>query len=381
MQKSKWITLHRTSWAAALIATLVTTPGCVESSAEGSVAERGEVGNVAARQRVRVHRVRTAPLESEERASGIARAFLEARVTAEIAGRVIARRVERGARVEAGQVLVELDASRLALELRRAEATLQARLHDLAHAEREQARGEQMEASQAISEQRRDELQHALDSARDEHALALVARDTAKRNLEDATITAPFSGSVDDLHVNTGDYVAPGTAVATLVELSRARVFAGVTAQQAAQLTRAQVALVRFAALGGHEAEARLMSVSSVANERDGTYTVELWLDEPPPGLRDGMVAAVDLPTAQRESRPLAPRAALMRRAGQSEVFVVERREGVSVARIRSLLTGRSAGDWIEVLDGLRDGDQVIVDGQFALRDGVVVTVDGPSEP
>ena len=233
-----------------------------------------------------------------------------------------------------------------------------------------------MEVSNAISEQNRDDLRQALDRARDDRALALIARDTAKRNLEDATVTAPFSGTVDDLHVDVGDYVAPGTPVATVVEQSRARVFAGVTAQQAVQLEGARRAKVRCTALGGQEVVAELKSVSSVANERDGTYTVELWIEEPPAGLRDGMVATVDLPTADREAHPLAPRAALMRRAGQPEVFVAAREEGVFVARIRNLRTGRSAGDWIEVLDGLREGDEVIVDGQFALRDGVAVTVD-----
>ena len=88
------------------------------------------------------------------------------------------------------------------------------------------------------------------------------------------------------------------------------------------------------------------------------------------------MVATVELPTAKRDAHPLAPRAALMRRAGQTEVFVVAREENAFIARIRSLRTGRSAGDWIEVVDGLRAGDKVIVNGQFALRDGAEVTVD-----
>ena len=357
--------------ALALLAT-----GCVESPAEGTTEKRIESSNVTARQRVKVHTVRRAPLDSENRVTGIVRAFYKASVTAEAPGRVIARRVERGAQVAAGEALVQLDESRLALELRRAEATLLARIHDLEHAEREHDRGERMEARSAISEQNRDDLRHALDSARDQRALALVARDTAKRSLEDATVTAPFSGTVDDLYVDVGDYVAPGTPVATVVEQSRARVFAGVTAQQAVQLDLARGARVRFTDLGGHEVVAELKSVSSVANERDGTYTIELWIDQPPLGLRDGMVATVNLPPADRDAQLLAPRAALMRRGGQSEVFVVVREDGVFFARIRSLRTGRSAGDWIEVADGLRDGDEVIVDGQFALRDGVAVTVD-----
>ena len=121
---------------------------------------------------------------------------------------------------------------------------------------------------------------------------------------------------------------------------------------------------------------ASLKSVGSVASERDGTYAVELWIDAPPPGLRDGLVASVDLPSAEQAARPLAPRAALMRRAGKPEMFVVEGSGDARVARLREVRTGRSEGDWIEVLDGLRDGDEVVVEGQFALRDGTPVLVD-----
>lgn len=372
------------AWLAIALAPLsmLAWVACTDSSAEPATTVDSAPAEIAARQRVRVHRVRTQPLESRDRASGIARAFHNAKVTAEVAGRVIARRVERGAAVEAGAVLFELDATRLELELRQAKATLRARTHDLEHAQREHKRGERMVSRNAISEQQRDDLRHALDSARDNQALAVVARDTAQRNLGDTVIAAPFSGSVDDLHVDIGDYVAPGTTVATVIELSRARIFAGVTAQQAAQLTGTGQAAVSFAALGGAELQADLKSVSNVANARDGTYTVELWLEQPPPGLRDGMVASVNLPTTTEEARPLAPRAALMRADGQPEVFVVQLEAQVPVARLRSLRTGRSDGDWIEVLDGLREGDQVIVEGQFALREGAAVTIDGrPSRP
>ncbi len=47
------------------------------------------------------------------------------------------------------------------------------------------------------------------------------------------------------------------------------------------------------------------------------------------------------------------------------------------IARTRALRTGRSEGDWVEVLDGLEEGDQVVYDGQFALEDGSVVNLEG----
>ena len=361
------------------LACVATTSGCGDSAAEDAATSAANTAPIATRQRVQTVRVRSGQLDAKDRASGTARAFRKARVTSEIRARVVGRAVESGERVEVGQLLVELDATRLGLELRHAEATLRARANDLAHARREHDRGEQLVSQNAISEQKRDDLRHNLDRARDQHALAVVSRDTAKRNLEDAGVRAPFTGTVDELSVDVGDYVSQGTHVATVVDLSRARVFAGVTASEAGRLNGATTARVQFAALGGDEVDAHLKSVGSVASERDGTYTVELWVDAPPSGLRDGMVASIRLPTGNHDDRLLAPRSALMRRGGQPEVFIVERRGDQEFARIRVLRTGRSSGDWIEVDSGLGVGDEVIVDGQFALRDGAAILVDSPT--
>jgi RND family efflux transporter MFP subunit len=206
--------------------------GCGDSNASHAPGDAGSgAETVATRLRVRTEPVREGRLEGMGRVTGTVRAFHRATITAETQGRVVARRVEPGARVEAGDLLVELEASRFELELARAAASLQAARTVLKHAEREFARGERLVAESAISEQRRDDLRHAVDRGRDEVALARVARDTAKRNLADTRILAPFAGRVDALAVDAGDFVAPGTPVATVVDLTRVRIFGGVTAR------------------------------------------------------------------------------------------------------------------------------------------------------
>ena len=350
---------------------------CSDSSAEGAVVPaRQEVPEV--RVLVRTAHVEHATLNSPDRVSGTVRAFHEATVKAETNGRVLRRVVERGDSVAKGDPLIELDASRLELELRQTEATLRSRRTDLAHAKREHARGESLVAQDAISEQRRDDLQHALDAARNSHALAVVARDTAQRMLDDATICSPIDGRVDDLLVDVGDYVGAGSPVAHLLDLSRVRIFGGVTAEEAARLSPGMRATANFASLGGLSQKAELRNVARAADREDGTYQVELWIDDPDPLLRDGMVASLELADERDSQRPLVPRAALVRRAGRSEVFVVERTGGASsgVAKRRTVRTGRTGAQRVEILDGLAPGDEVVVDGQFALRDGSAVDVE-----
>ncbi len=352
--------------------------GCADSGEDGGPRDASRrIELPKTRLRVRVDVVRLDRLAAGNRVTGTVRAFHRATVTSEMQGRVLSREVEPGARIEAGSTIVLLEASRFELELRRAEASLAAARTVLAHAEREFARGEQLLSRKAISTQQHDDLRNAVDRARDEVALAVVARDTARRNLEDTQIAAPFTGTVDSIAVDVGDFVAPGTPVATLVDLSRVRIFAGVTAREAARLAAGSTARVSFADLGGAIFEATLQSVGRVAMSGDGTYGIELWMDDADGRMRDGLVAQIDLPDPDVTPRLIAKRAALLRRDGQPEVFIVEGQGESAVARRRPVRTGRSQGQWVEILDGLEEGDRVIWDGQFALADGTSVLIDG----
>jgi membrane fusion protein (multidrug efflux system) len=333
-----------------------------------------------ARLRVRIQPIQRARLDNTDRVTGTVRAFRRATVTAETQGRVIARSVESGAVVEEGGALVLLESSRFELEVRRTEAALRAARTVNAHAKREYDRAQQLLAQNAISTQHHDDLRHAVERARDEIALAEVARDSAKRNLEDTRIRAPFAGTVDSLAVDVGDFVAPGTAVATLVDLSRVRIFGGVTAREANHLVVGTQAQVSFSDLGGAVFEATLESVGRVAGRADGTYEIELWMDSAEVPMRDGLVAQIAFPDSTERLSLLSPRAAVLRRGGYPEVFVISQENGAAVARTRRIRTGRSHGQWIEILDGLEEGDQVIWDGHFALEDGSIVVIDGLPE-
>jgi RND family efflux transporter MFP subunit len=359
-------------------ALLLVSAGCGDASDAG-IADADKEADAAleTRLRVRAEVVRSGKLDSAGAVTGTVRAFHRAAVTAETQGRVVARGAEPGAQVAAGDLLVELDGSRFELELARADASLRAARTVLRHAEREFERGQKLIDENAISTQRLDDLRHALDRARDELALATVNRATAQRNLSDTRIVAPFAGTLDSLAVNVGDFVAPGTPVATVVDLSRVRIFGGVTAREAARLAPESVARVSFADLGGQSFDATLKSVGRVADRADGTYEIELWLENPADRMRDGLVARIELPDASSGQHVLTRRAALLRSDGQPQVFVIERVAGRSVARIRDLRTGRSEGEWVEVLEGLAEGESVVYDGQFALEDGSVVNVEG----
>lgn len=320
---------------------------------------------------VRVTAVRRGDLQQEARVSGVLSAFRKATVAAETAGRVVQRAAEPGQQVAAGQVLVVLDAERARFARDQAEASLHTRKVAAEQAESELNRGRDLFERKFISPDRLDALSFAAQRAHSEVASAAAQLATTRRALADTSVRAPFAGIAEEVHVQVGDYLKVGVPVATVADFSRVRVRAGVTASEAELLAESGVAEVALDALGGRRLLGEVNSVGRISDPATGTYAVEIWLDGGQAALREGMLATVHLPYAAGPSRPVTPSAAVFRRKGALHVFVV--REGH--VHLRPVRTGRTNGALVEVLEGLSDNELVVIDGQFALRDGAPVTV------
>jgi RND family efflux transporter MFP subunit len=352
--------------------------GCDQPPASADDAEQPAAKSSPLRTplRVRTTAVVEECIERTGTVSGVVKAFRRATIAAETTGRVVERQVEPGDVVDAGQALIALDATRLQLAVEQAEATLRSREIDLAEARRELERGDQLLGDDAISESHHDSQRFAVDRASSAVSLSRVALRSARRNLEDATVRARFAGTVEEVRVDVGDLLSPGAPIATLVDLSRARIHAGVTGTEAAGLEPGTSAPVVLEGLGGTAVEAEIHSVGRIADPASGTYTIELWLDSPDGLLREGMVAQVRLPVEAERKNPVVPRAALIRRSGGMALFVVDRSGGELRAVARPVRIGRSNADKVEVLEGVSVGEEVVIDGLFALRDGAPVLVE-----
>ncbi|MDJ0789722.1 MAG: efflux RND transporter periplasmic adaptor subunit [Myxococcota bacterium] len=354
---------------------------CSEGPARAQQATPKAGTDTRASLRVRVAAVERAPLDHEAEVSGVVSPFRSATVAAEVAGRVVSRHVEPGAVVEEGDVLVAVDATQLAVAVAEAEATLSARDVDLAEARRELERADELFKEGALSESRHEALRFGVDRAESARRMAAASLRRARRSHSDASIRAPFAGTIESVAVHTGDYLAPGVPVARVADFEQVRVRAGVTATEASSLRAGADASLSVTALGGRSFAARVHSVGRTADSGTGTYPVELWLDNPDGALRAGMVARVLLPSDDAEAVLCVPRSALVRRGGTLAVFVVEGSEGALDARVREVRVGRQGGESVELLEGVEAGERVVIEGQFALSDGAPVVIDEARAP
>lgn len=330
--------------------------------------------------RVRVATAARGQLSEGATASGKLHPFKSATIAAEAPGRILTREVERGDAVKRKSLLFRIDTARSKIQYDQAVANEEAARIDLGLAERELGRGEKLIEAQDISRSRFDQLAHSRDSAAKRSDLATINRRLAARGLSDARIRAPFAATAVTVHAERGDYVAPGTPLVTLADLTRLRLRVGLTAAEAQALERAgrEPIGVRFDELGGASVQAVLHNVSPLADPRTGTYAAEFWLDQTAEGsLREGMVGRIDLSTLDAAPAILVPRQSVVRHAGGFAVWVVADGPDGPVARRRPVRLGRHDATHTEVREGIAADERVVVDGIFALADGEAVELDG----
>lgn len=310
---------------------------------------------------------RSVPLEVV--ASGSVAAWQEMSLGVELTGaRIATVLVEPGARVAAGQALLELDRRTFEVQARQAEASLaQARASvDLARAQA--ARGESLLAKNLISSADFDELRANRAKAEAALAAAEAERDAARLRLGFATLRAPDAGVISARSAQPGQIVAAGTELLRLIRRGRLEWRAEVAE---IDLPRVKVgSTVELRAPDGSRVGGTIRAVSPAIDPK--TRTALVYADLPDPGaLRAGMFAEGRLAVGRAEVS-VVPRESVVFRDGFPFVFVLGEGDRVSQRRIE---TGSADGGFLEVRSGLSPGERIVVKGAGFLGDRDLVKV------
>ena len=175
---------------------------------------------------------------------------------------------------------------------------------------------------------------------------------------------APIGGVVTDLAVREGAMVAPNMMVLTITELGSLWVIAEVPESQAAWVRAGTLTEIRLPSLPGETLAGRVEYVYPELNMETRTLRARIVLDDAGPGLRPNMLANVTLVGEAGEPAVMVPRSALIR-SGSEDRVVVALGEGRFAPR--RVVAGPESGDRVVIRDGLAEGEQVVVAGQFLL--------------
>ncbi len=298
--------------------------------------------------------------------------LLRATDTAELAflhaGQLAERRVRRGEQVSAGQVLALLHNPALSPGLSAAEARLREVHTELEQVERERRRIEDLHERRLVPTEELERIHARRDALRQAVEQAEARRREASEQLAEASLRAPFAGTIVDLRVDAGEFVAAGQPILTLAGNGSLEVALEIGARRVRGLHPGQTALVRESD-GSISAEASLVEIGLASPGRPAP--LRLRIDEAPADWRPGLGVQVELNLAEpaRLSVPLP--AVVDPGSGQPRIFrVVDDRAFLVPVSLGPVRAGRVA-----VEGALAAGDMVVVAGQGQLLDGETVRV------
>jgi RND family efflux transporter MFP subunit len=348
---------------------------------------------------VNVQKVRRADAKTSLVLPGNIQAVTEAPILARANGYIKRRYADIGDRVKEGQVLAEIDAPELNQQILQAKATV-----DQANSTVEQAqaalqqghsnenlarvtaqRWENLSKKGVVSRQENDTyqaqwaaqqanvnaLEKAVAAARNN--AAAVEANVARLNdlLAYQTVRAPFAGVITLRNVDAGALVNEGnTLLYRIAQTDRLRTYLNVPQADAGSVRVGQQAVLVVPDLPGHGFPGAVTRTANALDPATRTLLVEVQVPNPGALLMPGMYAQVDLSVLRKDPPLLIPGDTLVVRSDGPQVAVVAPDGRVHFARIQ---LGRDFGDRLEVLSGLEDGQQVVVNPSDAIREGAQV--------
>ena len=288
---------------------------------------------------------------------GVTEPWVELTISAEVAGKVMERVVTEGASVNKGDVLVRIDSRDYQNAYTSAKAS-----HKLANSEL--SRLKKLHNRQAVS-------QSQLDNAVTDLARTRAAMDNARIALERTSIRAPFSGVVNSIFIDEGQYLAVGDPVAEILDIDRLKVRVGIPESDVAAVQRINRFKVRIDALGGTTFVAKKHFLSKTADPMAHLYNLDLELENSGGDILPDMFTRVEIVKKELPDGLSIPLYSVISRNDDQIVYVVQENR----AKARSVKLGLLDGWRVEVREGLKAGENVVVVGHRSLNDGEAVKV------
>lgn len=302
----------------------------------------------------------TAPVELRQlevglQAIGTANANESVVISSKTTNIVTAIRFDDGQRVEAGQVLVELDRESVAADLAAATAAYDESLSQW-------NRARELLTTQVVSRAQYEQLEATMKAN-------LARVEAARARLSDTYIRAPFTGRVGLRRVSLGALVTPGTPITTLDDTSTIKVDFAVPEAQVGRLAAGQKVRAVTTAYPGRDFTGTVASVDSRVDPATRSVIVRATVPNRDGALKPGMFLTVDLSQDERPALVVREEALVPEQARQF-VYVVE---GDVVAK-REVTLGRRAPGIVEITAGVSRGERVVIEGTLKLRHGTAVT-------
>ncbi|MBT8087986.1 MAG: efflux RND transporter periplasmic adaptor subunit [Gammaproteobacteria bacterium] len=307
--------------------------------------------------------------------SGTSKSSLESRLSFKVAGTIMNMPVQIGQRLEADELIAELDPASYILQMQQAQASL---VEAQANNRRASANYERTKGLYANSNASLNDLESAraqAESAQATVAAMSKALEIARLNVSYTKLRSDTACSIASLNVEVNENVSAGQQVASVSCGDAFEVTLDLPESLIGNVDETTPVSIRFDAIPGEEFTGVISEVAVASTSGSAAFPVVIRIVETHPALRSGLAADVtfkfDASSAEGAAFIL-PVTAVIRDPGGTFVFVAEKdgADGEGVVRRRPVQLGELSQSGIEIVDGLQLGDRVITAGISVIRDG-----------
>ena len=308
---------------------------------------------------VKTTQVKTEEISLDFLANGSFEPIQELTFGAEKSGKVISVLVKEGDYVTVGQTLLTVRGDVININAQTTKAT-----YDNAKSDYE--RYENAYKTGGVTKQQLDQAQLNLTNAGSNLKQANI-------NVGDTKVKAPINGFINKKYIEPGSILTgmPSTSLFDIVNVSKLKLKVTVNESQVASLKLGNPISVSSSVFPDKTFTGKITFIAAKADE-SLNFPVEIEIaNTTEKSLKAGMYGTANFGSKQKQQLKVVPRNAFVGSVSSNEIFVVEK----GIAKLKKVTAGRILGDQVEIVDGLSDGDTVIITGQINLQDGNAVEV------
>ncbi|ABQ04299.1 efflux RND transporter periplasmic adaptor subunit [Flavobacterium johnsoniae] len=309
---------------------------------------------------VKVATVKTEDVNLGFTANGNFVPIQELTFSAEKSGKVISVLAKEGDYVRVGQTLLTVRGDVINVNAQQAQAVYQ-------NAKSDYERYENAFKTGGVTKQQLDQAKLALTNAQSNLTQANI-------NVGDTKVKAPINGYINKKYIEPGSILAgmPATALFDIVNVSKLKLTVTVNESQVASLKLGNSVSITASVYPDKTFSGKITFIAAKA-DASLNFPVEIEItNNANNDLKAGMYGTANFGSNnQKQNLKVVPRNAFVGSVSSNEIFVVEN----NVAKLKKVVAGRILGDKVEIINGLNDGDVVIITGQINLQDGNTVEI------
>ena len=280
--------------------------------------------------------------------------------------------VEEGDRVKKDKLLIKIDDKNIQLQLQASQEALRQAEVNLANTEKNWTRMKNLFKEEVITPYEMDQIQTKKDATEAQVKQLKAKLNLAREKLSDCKIYSPITGIVTKRFLDAGELITASSMmkndpILLIQDLSTVKIKVAVGEKELGEIKRGQKVKIKVDAYSDRIFTGKVLKIGSFVEPSSRTTEIEIKVKNSDYLLKSGMFVRAEIITKEKKDVLLIPDEALLEDGDKETVFVVDNNR----AYIKEVETGLKDSEKTEILEGLKEWEQVVITGAYRLKNGV----------